>query len=161
MKTLATIGQPDPSIQYTDRPTVKVIVKKGDAVLLLNQGLLPGGGVDDGESDDVAIARELQEELGITVKDTHEIGTVIQYRNLLSKKYIVNGYVATLDTTDGVTNPQDDGEAQFVMRWLSVEDAKKFVRRSIEEAKLLPMEDDANQGRLYNLMTTQELLRVL
>lgn len=158
MKTLATIGQPDPSIQYADRPTVKVIVKKGDAVLLLNQGLLPGGGVDDGESDDVAIARELQEELGITVKDTHKIGTVIQYRNLLSKKYIVNGYVATLDTTGGVTNPQDDGEAQFVMRWLSIQDAKEFVRHSIEEAKLLPTGDDANQGRLYNLMTTYELL---
>jgi hypothetical protein len=47
------------------------------------------------------------------------------------------------------------------MRWLSVEDAKKFVRRSIEEAKLLPMEDDANQGRLYNLMTTKELLDAL
>jgi len=158
MKTLATIGQPDASIQYTDRPTVKVIVKKGDAVLLLNQGLLPGGGVDDGESDDTAIARELQEELGVTVKNVHRIGTVIQYRNLLSKKYIVNGYVATLDTMGGATNPQDDGEAQFVMRWLSVEDAKEFLRRSIEEAKLLPMEDDANQGRLYNLMTTYELL---
>jgi 8-oxo-dGTP pyrophosphatase MutT (NUDIX family) len=161
MKTLATIGQPDPSIQYTDRPTVKVIVKKGDAVLLLNQGLLPGGGIDDRESDDAAIARELQEELGITVKDTHEIGTVIQYRNLLSKKYIVNGYTATLDTMGGATNPQDDGEAQFVMSWLSIEDAKEFVRRTIEEAKLLPMEDDANQGRLYNLMTTKELLDAL
>jgi 8-oxo-dGTP pyrophosphatase MutT (NUDIX family) len=161
MKTLATIGQPDPSIQYNDRPTVKVIVKKGDAILLLNQGLLPGGGIDDRESDDAAIARELQEELGITVKDTHEIGTVIQYRNLLSKKYIVNGYTATLDTMGGVTNPQDDGEAQFVMKWLSVEDAKKFVRRSIEEVKMLPMEDDANQGRLYNLMTTKELLDTL
>lgn len=161
MNLLATIGQQDTSIQYTDRPTVKVVVKKGDAILLLNQGLLPGGGVDNGETDDTAIARELQEELGITVKDIHEIGTVVQYRNLLSKKYIVNGYVATLDTTGGVTNPQDDGETQFVMRWLSAEDAKEFVSRSIKETKLLSMEDDANQGKLYNLMTTLELLVTL
>jgi 8-oxo-dGTP pyrophosphatase MutT (NUDIX family) len=161
MKTLAIIGQPDASIQYGDRPTVKVVVKKGNDILLLNKGLLPGGGVDEEESDKDAVVRELQEELGSTVKDLREIGTVIQYRDLLIKKYIINGYAATLDSTGGITSPQDDGEAQFVMRWSNVEDAKKLVEQSIEEAKLLPMNDDAHQGRLYNLMTTYELLSAL
>lgn len=161
MNILATIGQQDASIHYTDRPTVKVVIKRGDTVLLLNQGLLPGGGVDDGESDNDAIARELQEELGVTVKDVHEIGTVVQYRNFLKRKYIINGYAAELDSMGGITSPQDDGEAQFVMKWLNAKDAKEFVGRSIEEAKLRPMDDDANQGRLYNLMTTYELLNAI
>lgn len=158
MNTLATLGQPDPLIQYTDRPTVKVIIKKGATVLLLNQGLLPGGGIDDGESDLDAIARELQEELGVTVKNVQEVGTVVQYRNFLNKKYIINGYTATLDSIGGLTSPQDEGEAQFTEQWLTIEDALAFVAESIAEAKLKPMDNDAHQGKLYNLMTTRELL---
>ena len=158
MNILATIGQADASIQYTDRPTVKVVIKKDNKLLILNKGLLPGGGIDPGESDHDAITRELQEELGVTVKDVEEIGTVVQYRNLLDKKYLINGYSATLETTGGLTDPQDDGEAQFTIQWLTLEDALVYVSESIEEAKLKPMDDDANQGKLYNLMTTYNLL---
>lgn len=161
MNTLATLGHFDPSIQYTNRPTVKVIIKKENEVLILNRGLLPGGGVDAGESDHDAISRELVEELGVTVKDITEIGTVIQYRNFLGKKYLVNGYVATLATGGGLTNPQDEGEANFSKRWLGVEEAVKLVEASIGDMKLKPMDDDANQGRLYNLTTTLRLLRAL
>ncbi len=117
MNILATIGRMGPSIHYTDRPTVKVVIKNDDKLLILNKGLLPGGGIDPGESDHDAIIRELQEELGVTVKDIREIGTVVQYRNLLDKKYIINGYSAVLSTTGGLTNPQDEGEAQFTIQW--------------------------------------------
>ena len=161
MRILTTIGHPNSSIQYTDRPTVKVIIKKDDAVLLLNQGLLPGGGVDDGESDFDAMTRELQEELGVTVRDIEEIGTVIQYRNFLHKKYSINGYTVVLDTEGGLTSPKDEGEAHFTERWLDIQEALAFVSESIVEAKLKPMDDDANQGKLYNLMTTYELLQAL
>lgn len=161
MNILTTLGVLDPSIQYTDRPTVKVIIKKDTTVLVLNQGLLPGGGVNRGESDNDAILRELQEELGATVKDIEEIGTVIQYRNFLDKKYIINGYIATLVSIGGTTNPQDEGEAQFNEKWLKIEDALEFVLKSITRAKLKPMNDDTNQGELYNLMTTFELLKHL
>lgn len=161
MNILATIGQIDTSIHYTDRPTVKVVIKNDDKLLILNKGLLPGGGIDPGESDHDAIIRELQEELGVTVKYTQEIGTVVQYRNLLDKKYLINGYSAELDTTGGLTNPQDEGEAQFAIQWLNLKDAIVYVSGSIEEAKLKPMDNDANQGKLYNLMTTYEFLKVL
>jgi 8-oxo-dGTP diphosphatase len=159
MNTIANLGQSDPSIQYTDRPTVKVIVINNGLVLLLNKGLLPGGGIDGDETDQDAINRELQEELGVTVKDIVEIGTVIQYRNFLSKRYVINGYVATLASTGAVTNPQDEGEAAFSENWLSITDALEFVSKSIAEASLEPMIDDAHQGKLYNLMTTYELLK--
>jgi 8-oxo-dGTP pyrophosphatase MutT (NUDIX family) len=159
MNTVATLGQSDSSIQYTDRPTVKVIIKNNDLLLVLNKGLLPGGGLDGNETDQDAINRELQEELGVTVKDIIEIDTVIQYRNFLRKRYIINGYVATLASTGAVTNPQDVGEAAFTENWLSITDALEFVSKSIAEASLEPMIDDAHQGKLYNLMTTYELLK--
>jgi len=161
MNILATIGQIDTPTQYTDRPTVKVVIKNDDKILILNKGLLPGGGIDPGESDHDAIIRELQEELGVTVKEVQEIGTVVQYRNLLDKKYLINGYSAVLNTTGGMTNPQDEGEAQFAIQWLNLEDAIGYVSESIEKAKLKPLDDDTNQGRLYNLMTTYEFLKVL
>lgn len=161
MNILATIGQIDPSIHYTDRPTVKIVIKKDDKLLILNKGLLPGGGIDPEESDHDAIIRELQEELGVTVKHIQEIGTVVQYRNLLDKKYLINGYSAVLNTTGGLTNPQDEGEAQFAIQWLNLDDTIAYVSESIKEAKLKPMDDDINQGKLYNLMTTYEFLKVL
>jgi len=156
---LATLGRPDPLIHYTNRPTVKVVIKKGTDILILNNGLLPGGGVDHGESDSDAIFRELQEELGVTVKDLNAVGTVIQYRNFLNKKYSINGYTAILDFLGGPTDPQDAGEAQFTQRWLSIEDALEYVSKSIAEAELRPMNNDTHQGKLYNLITTRELLR--
>lgn len=158
---LATIGKLDTSIRYTNRPTVKVVIKNDSKVLILNKGLLPGGGINPGESDQDAITRELQEELGVTVKDVQGIGTVVQYRNLLEKKYLINGYVADLESTGGVTDPQDKGEAQFAVQRLTIEDALLFVVKSIEEAKLQPMDNDINQGKLYNLMTTLEFLQAL
>ncbi|MFZ3009809.1 MAG: NUDIX hydrolase [Candidatus Microsaccharimonas sp.] len=161
MNILATIGQVDPAIQYTDRPTVKVIIKKDDKLLILNRGLLPGGGIDPGESDQDAITRELQEELGVTVKNVQEIGTVVQYRNLLDKKYLINGYTSELETTGGLTDPQNEGEAQFIVQWFTLDEAIAYVSESIEEAKLKPMDDAANQGKFYNLMTTYELLKTL
>ena len=161
MKSIVTIGEIDESIQYIDRPTVKVIIKRYNSVLLLNNGLLPGGGIDNNESDDDAIVRELQEELGATVREIEEIGAVTQYRNYLGKRYIVKGYVAVLESAGGATNPKDEGESQFTQIWLTTEDALKFVSSSIATAKIKPMNDDTNQGKLYNLMTTYELLKQL
>jgi len=117
---------------------VKVVIKKDDKLLILNKGLLPGGGIDLGESDQDAIVRELQEELGVTVRDIQEVGTIVQYRNILDKKYLINGYTATINTSDGLTKPQDEGEAQFTIQLLTLEDALVYVSESIEETKLKP-----------------------
>jgi 8-oxo-dGTP pyrophosphatase MutT (NUDIX family) len=162
MNILSTIGQQDPSIHYSDRPTVKVVIKNDDKILLIDEGILPGGGVEPNESDQEAITREIQEEIGATIKDLRDIGTVLQYRNLISKRYLVNGYTASLETIGGSTNPQSEREERLTTQWLSIEDALAYVARSIEEAKLDPLDDAAaDQGRLYNLLTTLEFLKAV
>lgn len=161
MNTIAHVGQIDGKIEYIDRPTVKVIIKKDNTVLLLNDGLLPGGGKDGKESDREAITRELQEELGVTVRDIEEIGCIIQYRNFIKKRYVINGYVAQIATTGLPTSPQDEGEEKFNQIWLPIGQAIQLVSNSIETAKTKPMDGDAIQSRLYNLITTYELLKRL
>ena len=159
MNIINYIGQIDESIKYTDRPTVKVIIKKDNKILILNNGLLPGGGVEENESKIDAITRELKEEIGATVQDIESIGTVIQYRNFLSKRYIIHGYVATLNSIGGPTDPQSEGEAQFTQTWLTIDDALDLVSNSVAEVKTIPIDDSARQSKLYNLMTTYELLK--
>lgn len=51
---------------------MKVVIKKDNKVLILNKGLLLGGGIGPGESDQDTITRELHEESGVTVKDVQE-----------------------------------------------------------------------------------------
>lgn len=163
MKLLGVIGKKDKSIEYVKRPTVKVIIIRDDEVLIVNDGLLAGGGVDDGETHEQAITRELLEELGATVCNIREIGQVIQYRNFLGKEYEVYGYVA--EFKDFITSPapQDEGEAAFVYKWMSKNDALQYVAESIAKLKSAnpKIVSDTVQGALYNRITSLTLLKTV
>lgn len=158
MNILATIGSTNPDITYVDRPTVKVVVRKAGRVLLLNGGLLPGGGVDEGETQVEALTRELQEELGMSVTGIEEIGAVIQYRGYLGKRYVIYGYVADFAGETGERDPQDEGEASFAEQWLTIDEARATIKESIAELELNPRDEDGYQGRVYNLRTSGVLL---
>lgn len=161
MNTIAAIGVNNPLINYLDRPTVKVIIKDGTKFLILNNGLLPGGGIDDGETDLQAIERELAEELGVSVKHIKPIGCVIQYRDFIEKRYIINGYIAEISSFDKATNPQDSGEKEFTYQWLQKEDALMLIQDSIDTHKNVAVKDDSLQGKLFNLQTSLELLLLI
>lgn len=163
MKLLAVIGKKDEAVTYVERPTVKVIIQKGDEILILNDGLLPGGGVDDGETNERAISRELLEELGATVGDIQELGQVTQYRNFLAKEYKIYGYTAQFEAFTTPPTPQDEGEAAFVHKWMSKTNALQHISESIEKLQHAnpEMKNDTIQGALYNRITTQSLLNAL
>lgn len=61
------------------RNKVRAILVKGDKILVSNYGgvfLLPGGSIDDGETPDEAIIRELKEEIGIDY-DINELEKIL------------------------------------------------------------------------------------
>lgn len=156
MDVLATIGNPDDT--YVDRVTVKAVMYRNQQVLILNNGLLPGGGVNPGEDEGAAIHREIAEEIGASVETMQQIGQIIQYRDFLNKRYVVNGYVCRFRAFDQTPDPQDVGETMFEIKWLNLDDAKKLVAHSIKAIEKQPINNDASQGRLYNLLTTKILL---
>lgn len=162
--TLASIlGVNNPSIQYTDRPTAKALIfNYQNEVLIINDGLLPGGGIEEGEDTLAALHREVMEELGISIKDTQELGKVVQYRDFLQKKYSISGYTALYDGGSHQASPKDDGEAVFSYKWYSIHDALKLLDQSISQAKEVPVQtNDTYQGKLYNLETTKILLQMV
>lgn len=52
-----------------------------------------GGGVEDGENLEIAIHRELEEELGASVEVLYKIGVVSDYYNLIHRHNINNYYL--------------------------------------------------------------------
>ena len=160
MDTLPILGAPNPSIPYTDRPTVRALIfNESNQVLIINNGLLPGGGVETNENDLTALHREIMEEVGITVSDIQKLGTVTQYRDFLAKKYIVQGYIARYVNDHGSVSPQDEGESNFTYAWYSVEDAIYLLSQAIEQMEETEaVLDDAYQGKLFNLKTTKLFL---
>ncbi len=69
-------------LRRPDVEGVKCVLTDGDHVLLVRHTYghrewdLPGGAVRRGEPPDQAATREMQEELGVTVEQWHELGTV-------------------------------------------------------------------------------------
>lgn len=163
MKLISTIGNDDNSTHYSDRPTVKVVIRKEDTILILNDGLLPGGGVEMGESNLGAIKRELIEELGISVSDIKEIGLVIQYRNFLAKKYLVYGYIVKFNEFISEPTTLEPGEQQFTYQWMKPSDAVSLLETSISRHNALYPEPkgDNEQGKLYNLTTSLAIINAL
>lgn len=100
MKTLLTIHEqeiaPEASITDTSnfhkRQAARAVVFDSQGrVALLHVGLydyhkLPGGGIDEGEDIQTALARELMEEIGCQAEVTSELGKVVEYRNRFELK---------------------------------------------------------------------------
>ncbi len=107
MALLATIKPEDvdktaPSYDYTQfkiRHAVRAIVFDGDKVALIKVGkhtyyMLPGGGIDEDANANDALARELQEELGIVAEVQNEVGTIEVYMDRWKKRQTDTCFIA-------------------------------------------------------------------
>ena len=106
MKTLLTINQQgiildspkQDSLSFRKREAARaVLLDSNDQVYLLNVSnhdyhKLPGGGIDEGESIEKALMRELMEEVGCKAEIIKELGIVIEYRDFENGGLIQTSY---------------------------------------------------------------------
>ncbi len=147
---------------YFDRPTVKaIIVNDNDEVLLFSSGL-PGGGVEDGETNKQALERELMEEIGAKVSITRELGNVIAYRDELKLKYIFTGYECRLASLD-IPTTVIDHEIGKVCVWKKRTESIKEMEQHIVDVKNNPdqYEGDRYQRHIFNTQTAILFLKQL
>lgn len=157
MDTLLTLSASETlPLDYIDRTTVKGVIYNNAGELALFGGLLLGGGVEVGEKLDDALVRECMEEGGISVLHPIPLGIVVQYRDVLRKKYIVHGFVARLDSIQLPTSTQAEEQSKFIA-WMLPEKAIFTLQQSITELEYLgptAFQGDEYQSRLYNAKTS-------
>ena len=78
-----------------------------------------GGGVENGENPDIAILRELEEELGATVEVVCKIGVVSDYYNLI-KRHNINNYYLCRAISFGEKHMTEDEIHQFHLSTLKL-----------------------------------------
>lgn len=130
------------------REAVRAIVVRGDVVLLIRHcddvnWNLPGGGVDEGESTEQTVARELSEELSLSEEDYEllHVGLTCEYRHETSdagwdgqNNLLV--VVSLSEDADVVVDGDEVAEYCFGSLDLMVyEDLREVARRTLTQAK--------------------------
>jgi 8-oxo-dGTP pyrophosphatase MutT (NUDIX family) len=89
-----------------------------------------GGGVEDGEDLEVAILRELKEELGASVEIVCKIGVVSDYYNLI-KRHNINNYYLCRVLSFGEKHMTEDEISRFHLSTLklSLDDALEEYKK--------------------------------
>jgi ADP-ribose pyrophosphatase YjhB (NUDIX family) len=151
MKTLRTFTQKDifpekeddkEKINFEDRVTGKAIVFDDDKNVALvgtkvnSFYLLPGGGIDQGESIEVGIIRECLEEIGCNVELKMPIGTIDDYRNRDKKHCINYCYTAKLVGEKGeLTLTEDEKKNGLHVIWVPLDEAIKILEKEVGQLK--------------------------
>jgi len=92
---------------------------------------LPGGGIETGEDNEIALKRECLEEIGCNVEIIGELGSTIEYRKQFNLKQTSYCYIAKLVGEKGIPSlEQDEIEEGFETVWLPPEDALNKVKES-------------------------------
>lgn len=120
---------------YYIRKAVRAVLEDDDGQVALmhakqrNYYKLPGGGVDEGESLEVALDRELVEETGSTATVTKSLGEVLEWRDFQKMKQISYAYKATLNEKIGDPDfTQSEIDEGFELRWIDgLDEAIKLV----------------------------------
>ncbi len=110
-----------------------VVVDSSKHVALLhvtNRGYykLPGGGLEAGETKEVALGRECREEIGCDVDIIGELGSIVEYRKMFSLKQISYCYLARVQGEKGANDLTDLEMARgFEPQWLSLDEAQLAI----------------------------------
>lgn len=151
MKFLAVIKEKDvfpekktseDGVRYEDRPTGKAIVFDEEGKIALvgtkvnSYYLLPGGGIDPGESVEDGIVRECLEEIGCDVRLDRPLGIIEDYRTRDKKHCINYCYTAKLRGEKGkLTLTEEEIKNGLHVIWVPPEKAIAILKDETEQLK--------------------------
>jgi ADP-ribose pyrophosphatase YjhB (NUDIX family) len=158
MKTILTIRDSDFGLDFPDPPVYKerrssraIVFDRDGKIAFLHVTKkhfykLPGGGVEEGESIEEALHRELSEEIGCSVKNIREFGSIEEFRNKFSLHQISYCFLADLAGEKGVPHLEQDEIADgFKPVWINLGDAIKIFESNTDvedyEGKFVQMRD--------------------
>ncbi|MDQ5955696.1 MAG: hypothetical protein QG621_700 [Patescibacteria group bacterium] len=116
-------------IIWKDRPTSKVVLfnEVGEIALLGNKVnsffLLPGGGIEQGESVLDGTKRECREETGCEIEILNVLGITEDFRSRDSKHCISFGYSAKVVSHGSAALTENEADIGAYIKWLPLSEA--------------------------------------
>ncbi len=93
--------------------------------------LLPGGGVDEGESLEQAAIRECLEEIGCHVEIKNKIGIAEEYRDVIGRHQITHCFVAKVVGERGIPQTTQEDEQNMKVYWHPLDQVIKIFEEQI------------------------------
>jgi 8-oxo-dGTP diphosphatase len=139
-------------MNYLERKAARAVVFDTEGKIALFHSTkkhyhkLPGGGIEEDESIETALRRELLEEIGCEVDTIRELGVIEEYRNRYELHQFSYCFIANLKGEKGVSH-LDEGEIAegFITEWIDLESAIKILENEKEvedyQGKFIQMRD--------------------
>ena len=135
---------------FADRPTGKCILfdTEGNIAVVVRTAhpyvLLPGGGINEGESIEAGTLRECMEETGCTIELVEEIGSIEEFRLRDMKRVVTHCFVGQVVGEKGTPElTKDEALAGLHVLWMSFEEA--FAKMAAQLSDLTE-----NKVKFYN-----------
>lgn len=128
-------GAPEPGVKYRDRPAVFGIAERDGKIAVIRitrLGVppfhdLPGGGIEPGESEARALAREFVEETGLIVSGGEVLARANQYMVKSDGEPANNRSVVLIATVKGF-DPDQKIEDDHQLEWVDPDLALRMIR---------------------------------
>lgn len=143
---------------YKIRLAVKAVVVDLDGKIALvgkKYRLLPGGGVEDGETFIDAIKRECREEVGCNIEIDKEIGFTEEYRSKIGRHQQTHFFLTHIVGEKGNPETVEDHEQGIEVNWYELDDAILLLEKQVLDIPYLSYHSCFNVRT--NLLVLNEL----